>query len=104
MQQRASVLLERADKEGEVNDARRDKKKNWWEKYPWLAEKTWAGYAVEGLTLGVNLDSPSTVTKDKAVSNHPGNVVSVNLETCATVFLNVSVSFTETESKVFQES
>lgn len=27
MQQRASVLLERADKEGEVNDARRDKKK-----------------------------------------------------------------------------
>lgn len=27
MQQRAFVLLERADKEGEVNDARRDKKK-----------------------------------------------------------------------------
>lgn len=53
------------------------------------------------LDFGVNMDSPSTVTKDKAVSNHPGKVVSVNLETCATVFLNVSVSFTETESKVF---
>lgn len=54
-----------------------------------MAEKTWAGYTVEGLTLGVNMDNPSTVTKDKAVRNHPGKVASVRLGTWATVFLHV---------------
>lgn len=49
------------------------------------------------------MDSPSTVTKDKAVYNDPGRAVSVRLGTYAAVFSNVSASFSETESKVLRE-
>lgn len=68
----------------------------------WL-RRSGARCTVEDLTLGVNLDSPSTVTKDKAVYNDPGRAVNVRLGTYAAVFSNVSASFSETESKVLRE-
>lgn len=51
----------------------------------WL-RRSGAQYTVEDLTLGVNMDSPSTVTKDKAVYNDPGRAVNVRLGTYAAVF------------------
>lgn len=60
----------------------------------WL-RRNGAGCTLEGLALGVNVDSPFTVTEDKVVYNDTllsAILLSVRVGTCGSVFLNVSLS------------